>query len=268
MKLSHNKKRNTAFIYEMLVKELAKASMNGDATKKNLIVSVIREAFSSKGLMKRELDIYKSFDSVQDLEPSVVEKVLVESKKQFSNLDRKKIFDEQTKVISKINKSLGPEVWNTFVTDFKKVATINQVLKQDISPKKQVMLEARLLDSLVKKKVEKKPFPNINKLAMKSFIENFNTEYAETLVENQKVLLNKYISSYEDSGVALKAYLYEEIDRIKEEFTHYTEQNENQTSEKVHKLLERMSGYSKRKVDKDFVVEIMRMQSIVEELKL
>ena len=77
MKLSHNKKRNTAFIYEMLVKELAKASMRGDAAKKNLIVSVIKEAFSSKGLMKRELDIYKSFDSVQDLEPSVIEKVLV-----------------------------------------------------------------------------------------------------------------------------------------------------------------------------------------------
>ena len=170
-------------------------------------------------------------------------------------------------MINKINKSLGSEVWNTFVTDFKKVATINQVLKQDISPKKQVVLEARLLDNLVSKKVEKKPFPNINKLAMKSFIENFNSEYADTLVENQKVLLNKYISSYEDSGVALKMYLYEEIDRIKEQFNNYTEENNNQTSEKVYKLLERMSGYSKRKIDKDFVVEVMRMQSIAEELR-
>ena len=34
MKMKHNKKRNTAFMYEVLIKELSKASMNNLQEKK------------------------------------------------------------------------------------------------------------------------------------------------------------------------------------------------------------------------------------------
>jgi hypothetical protein len=267
MKLNHNKKRNTAFIYEMLIKELSKASMYNDVNKKNLVLSIIREAFAGNKLMKRELDIYKSFESIEKLDNDLTEKLLSESKKQFMRLNRKDVFDEQTKVISRINKDLGHDVWNTFIPEFKKVATINQVLNQSLSPKKQVLLEKKLLSSPAAEKKENKPFPNVNNLAMKTFIDKFNKQYSESLAENQKMLLNKYISSYQDSGIGLKTYLYEEIDRIKEEFYIYSQQNNSKTSQKVARLLERIQGYNKRKIDKDFVIEIMRMQTIIEEIK-
>ena len=35
MKFNHNKKRNTALIYEMLVREITRAMMNESNTKKN-----------------------------------------------------------------------------------------------------------------------------------------------------------------------------------------------------------------------------------------
>ena len=43
MKLSHNKKRNTIFIYEMLVKQLSKASMYNIVEKKQQILSILKE---------------------------------------------------------------------------------------------------------------------------------------------------------------------------------------------------------------------------------
>ena len=46
MKLKHNKKRNTAFLYESHVKELTRAVVKKDTERKNVLVSMIREHFS------------------------------------------------------------------------------------------------------------------------------------------------------------------------------------------------------------------------------
>tara|TARA_R110000824_G_scaffold269719_1_gene458175 strand:- start:411 stop:1217 length:807 start_codon:yes stop_codon:yes gene_type:complete len=266
MKLSHNKKRNTAFIYEMLIKELSKASMHNIIDKKKQILSIIKESFSKEKLMRRELEIYKSFEDVEKLEKNIVEKVIIESKKQFMNLDRKKIFDEQTRTISKINKVLDGDAWSTFIPEFRKVATINQILNQNLSPKNQVLLEKKFVEGMQPDLDNKKPFPNINNLAVKTFVEKFNDEYSASLTENQKTLLNKYISSYEDRGIGLKTYLYEEIDRIKEQLSLSLEDQDTKTAKKIKKIVERMNNYNQRKVDKSFIAEIMRAQLLAEEI--
>lgn len=265
MKLNHNKKRNTAFIYEMLVKELSRASMNNSEEKKRKILSIIKEVFSKEKLMKRELEIYKSFEGIEKLEKKTVDKMIQESKKQFIKLDRKKIFEEQTNAINRINKTLDVTTWNTFVPDFKKIATINQILNHNLSPKNQVLLEEKFLEASVCLNEEKKPFPNVNNLAMKNFVEKFNEQYSISLNENQKILLNKYISSYEDRGISLKAYLYEEIDRIKQKLLINVEKQDKTTSQKIKKIIERVENYNQRKIDRSFITEIMKIQSLIEE---
>ena len=40
-KIKHNKKGNTAFLYEALVRELTKASIKKDENKKNVILSML-----------------------------------------------------------------------------------------------------------------------------------------------------------------------------------------------------------------------------------
>ena len=54
MKFSHNKKRNTAFIYEMLIMEFSRASINKDETKKQNILSILKEYFSDYYMEKRK----------------------------------------------------------------------------------------------------------------------------------------------------------------------------------------------------------------------
>ena len=266
MKLNHNKKRNTVFIYEMLIKELSKASMYNITEKKSQILSILKEAFSKDKLLRKELDIYKSFQDIENLKKTTVEKMIEESKKRFVQLDRKKIFDEQTKVISKINKTLGAPAWNTFITEFKKMATVNQILNQSLTPKNQVLLEEKFLESFVVVREEKKPFPNINNLAVKNFVQKFNEEYSKSLNENQKILLNKYISSHEDRGIELKTYLYEEIDRIKEQLASSVGRQDEMTIKKVKKIIDKIDDYNQRKIDKSFITEVMKIQSLVEEI--
>ena len=47
MRLKHNKKRNTAFVYEALVRELTKAVIKKDNNKKKKVVAIIKEFYSN-----------------------------------------------------------------------------------------------------------------------------------------------------------------------------------------------------------------------------
>lgn len=42
MKFKHNKKRNTAFIYETLIMEISKASMNRNEARKSSLVKMLK----------------------------------------------------------------------------------------------------------------------------------------------------------------------------------------------------------------------------------
>ena len=48
MRLKHNKKRNTAFVYETLVRELTESVVKNNKNKQNKIVSIIKEHFSKE----------------------------------------------------------------------------------------------------------------------------------------------------------------------------------------------------------------------------
>ena len=58
--MKHNKKRNTAFLYECLVKELTKAIVRNDSDLKSKITEVIKENFKKGTILKKDLDIYNS----------------------------------------------------------------------------------------------------------------------------------------------------------------------------------------------------------------
>ena len=267
MKFKHNKKRNTAFIYEVLIVEVSKASMSGDENKKNKLISLLKECFYKNSALKRDLDIYKSFENTSDLDDEIVVKLIQEAKNQFNSLDRKKIFDQQTHVINKINKNFGFSIWNNFVPNYKKLATINQTLNKTLTPKKQVLVERKLANLLLQRESEKRPFPNVNNLAVRTFVKKFNEEYGQILESEQKKLLEKYITSYNDDGLEFKMYFYEEIDRLKKVLSEKINVDSTLLSEKLQKVFDRIEDYNDRSLDRGLITEVMQIQSLVREIK-
>ena len=74
---------------------------------------------------------------------------------QYSVLDRKKIFSEQSKLITKINKELDSEVFNNFVPNYKNLATLQQVFNNtDLQAKERVLLEETVIENMLSAKVE------------------------------------------------------------------------------------------------------------------
>ena len=208
--LKHNKKRNTAFLYEAIIKEATKAIMAGDQTKKDKIVALIKENFTRDSLMRKDLLLYKNLMETTGLSERTAEKLLYETKIEHRSLNKKDLFNEQTILINKINKEVSKGVFNNFVPNYKSLATIYQIFNNDdMTSKERVLLEETTIENISKTileesaKGEMKPIDN---LVYNKFVERFNSEY-ESLLDEQKVLLHRIINAV-DGEKALELNIY------------------------------------------------------------
>ena len=87
--MKHNKKRNTAFLYECLIRELTKAIIKEDKQKQLKVKGLLVEFFTKGKALSQELDLYRSLMESKELEQNFSKRLMVETKKDFDELDRK-----------------------------------------------------------------------------------------------------------------------------------------------------------------------------------
>ncbi len=124
MKLKHNKKRNTAFVYEALVREVTVAIMKDDVETKDKAISLLKKHFKPNSLLRKHLECYRSLYETQNVDSKVYEKILNEAKMSQRLMDPHGIFLKQTELIDDINKELSPQVFNNFVPNYKTLKEI------------------------------------------------------------------------------------------------------------------------------------------------
>lgn len=269
--MKHNKKRNTAFLYEALVKELTKCIVNKNNDDKNIIVSILKEHFSKGKILYDELSLYNTIYQSNQLKRNVAEKMLFEAKMEYSNLSKETIFQEQSKVIQKINKNLSQNIFSNFVPDYKNLATIYQVLNGSLPIKERILLEETVLDLMCKEQQslnEQKMLP-VDKLVFKTFMKKFNEKYGSDLINEQKELLTNYILSFSDNGLNLKIFLNEELGRLKEETNNCLllkeiKQNSNLFN-RTSKILEKLELFKEKQFDQNMLGELLKIQLFVRE---
>tara|TARA_R100001594_G_scaffold77909_1_gene112463 strand:- start:540 stop:1373 length:834 start_codon:yes stop_codon:yes gene_type:complete len=271
-KLKHNKKRNTAFLYETLVRELTKSIVKKNNERKEKLMETIKEFFSKDKLLAKELELYKSLCETYSMEPHVAEKLIFEIRKQHGNLDKKKIFNEQSSLIKKMNQIISKNAFSSFVPNYKSLATVYQIFNQDTPTKERVLLENKMLKAMTTKAKEiiqeMKP---IDDITFKTFAEKFNTEYSSHLISEQKDLLTKYISSFVDNGVELKIFLNEELGRLKKVVTESMTMEEikadEEMSDKTKKVLEIIDDFRNHKIGKELIEKVLKIQNLVREIE-
>ena len=100
IKTKHNKKRNTAFLYEVIIREITSSIIEKNNDKKNFLIGVLKEFFGTNKILKKELDLYGAINQTHGMDKEVAEKLLREAKFQYETLDKKNIFNQQTKLIN------------------------------------------------------------------------------------------------------------------------------------------------------------------------
>ena len=115
--MRYNKKRNTAFLYEILVRELTYSIVSQDKQKQNKILEVLKKYFSSDSILGQELALCKTLHETTDVDSSTAEKILSEIKRVYFGMSQPDIFDQQTELINTINKILSNKNgWYGFVS--------------------------------------------------------------------------------------------------------------------------------------------------------
>jgi len=266
MKLRHNKKRNTAFLYESLIKEFTIAIIKKDNERQDTLKGILKEFFSKNKPLKRELDIYNTLLEHRSDNRGECYRLMHEVKRDFFSLDRKLIFNEQTKLLKKINEALSNKFFATFLSNYRDIATIGQFLNSEGLPARQrIILEDKAYSLLSSMDVEKKEIQHVDNLTFKSFINKFNETYKNTLREEQRTLLTHYITSFANNGVELKSFINEELTRIKIEANHIIEQGA--FVENFNLILEKINDFGSAPIDEDRIKEVFYLQDLIYEVR-
>jgi len=270
--MKHNKKRNTAFLYESLVKELTKTIVRQQEKRKEKIIKIIKESFTKGSVLQKDLDLYKSILENKDkMTKDFTDRFLVETKKDYNSLDRKAVFNAQTKVITQINQQLGADVFKNFVPNYKDIATVGAWFQDNIPhAKSRLIVETKVKALLIPSEVEEKKMKHIDNLTYKTFVTKFNETYKNSLKENQKKLLTNYIVSFSDNGLGLKSFVNEEVGNLKQKLSEKLSKGIDTFGQEKYENLQKVStileDFGKKPLDEKLVKKLFYIQDLVEEI--
>jgi hypothetical protein len=268
MKIRHNKKRNSAFLFETLVLELTKALVNKNHPRAKLTQELLRTSFAPSSALFKEVQCYKALSTHAGLDRYTAEKLLFVTKEKYKKISPKQIFQEQSSTIKSINKTLGKDVYNNFIADYKSYATIAQIFASKTPLQKQVLLEKKILEKLESLPSQEPKMQAPDSLVVNSFVKRYNERYADLLPE-QKMVLSRYISCLGDSAVEFKLYLGEELRRLHAAITESLNLKEIQEDpammESSRRVLEQMKTMDVSKVGNTDLLRILKLQRLVSE---
>jgi len=267
MKIKHNKKRNTAFLYECLTRELTRSIIKKESQKTNKIKTLFKKHFSAGTILGEELDCYKALCERSGLSVHQAEKIMFLAKKSYSNLCKEGIFQEQSALIKSINSNLGKDVFNNFVPNYKSYATVAQIFGDKVGIKQKVILESQVVNFLTSRE-EKENLEHHDSLTIRSYNKLFNDKYLDLLPE-QKELLGKYILSFSDSSTDFRVYISEELTRLKcllEDSRSITEVKEDTDMlSATQQVLDRISSMNVSSLSESDLKVITKTQALVKE---
>ena len=269
--MNHNKKRNTAFLYEILLREGTKATLEKKINTAKVIKNIIFQHFNSSTEIYKELQLYNSLkESI--VEKEYAEKYLNEVKNRYEKINKTKLFNEQTNLINNINKQIGPYIFETFIPEYKYFATIWQIFNSNTKIKEKILLEKNILEKIIilNEDKNKDTLETVDNIVFKAFSKKFNEKYSGLLNE-QKQLLSKYINSFSKNSLEFKIYLNEELTRLKETVASCLEVQEIKQDDimtnKTQETLKFLDSFKEIKdLNQDMLQKILKIQQFVHEV--
>ncbi len=268
-RIKHNKKRNTLFLFEILVREITQCIVANNRDRKGIVLNILKSYFHDGSTLKEEKDLLDSVAVSNTFSVNNAEKLLFKTKQEYTKLNLEFIFERQTSLIKRINKELGSDIFKNFIPNYKNIATTHQFFNGQLSPKQQVLIEEQLINFLSSKEIikEQKQIVHIDNLVYTKFVENFNKKYSGKLLEEQTKLLNYYISSFSDNGLELKLFLNEEINRLHTGISGFIETESRQTLiENLKEVLDKLNDFRRSPISETSLKEIIHIQQLLKEL--
>ena len=227
MKVKHSKFKNTAILFELLVKQITQEVLSNST--KNISEKIIKEFFSSNKELAKELKLYnqivkEKYSSIDD-----AKLFLEEVSKERTKLDENKLNKEKYNLIKTIKESYDLDKFlSSNLQNYKLLASVYKVFETKTQGRK---VEIRdfidsnntILEHITNKKIASKPADKLYEsfkqqsedlrlLTYKLLIENFNKKYSN-LDDSQKGLLREFINNVTNTSTFPK-FIEEETKKV------------------------------------------------------
>ena len=270
MKIKHNKKRNTAFLYEALLREATKAIINNDVKRSKLATNLFKKHFRKGKILSKELQLFKNIYETKAVDDISAQKILIESRQAYKALDNKEIFKNQSFLIAEINRTFGKEIYNNFVPNYRSLATLQMLFNDSTSIKNKILLENKLLESMSEESRSIQEVKKVDKIVFKQFVKKYNQEYTN-LLQEQKNTLRLYMDNSPEGLVKFKLFLNEEIGRIQGSLTAGMGTKEIVEDKVMLKnaksVLNVLQEIKAKEINQQSVIDILKMQKLVYEIQ-
>lgn len=208
MNKKHNKKRNVLICYEALIATITKSLINEDKKMQNVALKILKKHFSKESELLKEFKILNSIRRTTVSHPAVAASILSVAKKAIQEISIPKLENEKSKLIHDMNRSLGKDIFNENIKEYKTLASLNLLVNEwrnfsgDVSALGQY--ENTAIDLLL---AENKEIPDVivgsestgmTRLITSMMMKKFNQKYSN-ITESQKSILRAYIFSETNS---------------------------------------------------------------------
>ena len=276
--LKHSKYKNTAILFEMLVRKLTSETLTSDKT---ITVEIIKKYFGKNTVLSKELQLYNALiKETVDSEAKALD-FIRSCKATHNRLNKSLLKRQRYNLVKEISENFDfQKISKIRINNYKELASVYKLFEYNEVDNPKSLLECKnsivnhLLGHTVKQTSTNKlieTYKSHNKdvrlLAYKILVDKFNKKYSG-LNESQKQVLNKFITHVNDSE-SMKQYFEKVIPSIKKQLKEQVDRiSDKATKIKVDKLSEMLCNVETIKVIKEsHVLTILRYYDLIKELK-
>lgn len=219
MSQSHNKKKNTALLFEFLTYEISDSLVKEDNKRSEAALKILKKYFKKNSELFKEYRIARALLSMRSVSEKTADTILSEAREAVKNLNNDLINESKRKLSRDIHFKIGESFYDHAIKDYKDFATVQQLFelwKSNISINESSANTIKTkfeLEEVLKQRMTKEEFdesqhlmlseqsPGVRRLIIKKMIERFNEKYGTKLNESQKRILKMFMSENRDKTV-------------------------------------------------------------------
>jgi hypothetical protein len=219
-----NKKRNTFIVFETLLREHSEAFLENNTNKYKIVDAIVKKFFNPNTELGKEIKIFLEIldykNNYSNKTVHTTQMVFEAAKNLYRKLNKKNIFNEQTKLIEEINEKLGKKVFSNFLPEYKELMNLYTYVNDTMTIAESVYYNKNsFIESISNEDDRDEQLKYVDNIVFSKLIEKYNVKYSN-LLPSQKVLIEKYITSYGDNIADFIIYINEEISRLKKSINH------------------------------------------------
>lgn len=258
MSKSHSKKRNSALVYEFLVRWMSSSLVEGRDAEAKIALNMIKKHFRPGTELYKEYRLADSLVKATVSSSGIAASILSEAKRAARAHDLKRLNEEKFKLLNEIHTTVkDPLFWDRPIPLYKTLATVQTLISdwrkdpRDIDLIRLAEYEDQIVSWLQenkespKKLEEMKGNPGEDRLVLRIMSRKLEEKYGNTLTALQRTIMKEYVLWGEKSS---NSTFLPVIEQMRQE------------------LVERIDTYIRNKSSQDYEVKklITLKQSLVE----